>query len=49
MREVNFLRCRLELGHAAAGVVVALFEGLQGGGGLPFEAKGGGDFGPVEF
>jgi len=33
----------------AAGVVVALLEGLQAAGGLAAEAEGGGDFGPVDF
>ena len=33
----------------AAGVVVAFFEGGEGGGCLAFEAEGGADFGPVDF
>lgn len=33
----------------AAGVVVALLEGLQGGCGLAAEAQGGGDLGPVDL
>ena len=49
VREVDFLGLGLELVNAAAGVVVALFEGLKGGCGLAFKAEGGGDFGPVEF
>ena len=37
MREVDFLRLGVEEVDAAAGVVVALLEGLQGGCGLAFE------------
>lgn len=33
----------------AARIIVALLEGLEGGCCLAFEAKGGGDSGPVEF
>jgi len=33
----------------AAGVVVAFFERGEGGGGLAFEAEGGGDAVPVDF
>ena len=47
--EVDGLGLRLEQVELAARVVVALFEGLEGGGRLTFEAEGGGDFGPVEF
>lgn len=49
MREVDGLGLRLEEVDAAAGVVIALLEGLEGGGGLAFQTEGGGDFGPVEF
>ena len=47
--EVDGLGLRLEQVELAARVVVALLEGLEGGGRLTFEAEGGGDFGPVEF
>ena len=47
--EVDGLGLRAEQVEFAARVVVALFEGLEGGGRLAFEAEGGGDFGPVEF
>jgi len=33
----------------STGIVVALFEGGEGGGCLAFEAEGGGDFGPVDL
>lgn len=49
MGEIDGLGLVLQQVEAAAGVVVALLEGLQGGCGLAFEAEGGGDFGPVEF
>ena len=35
--------------NLAAGVVVALLEGLQRGGGLAAEAEGGRDLGPVDL
>lgn len=47
--EVDGLRLVLERGEFAAGVVVALFEGLERGCGAAFEAQGGGDAGPVDF
>ena len=49
MGEVDFFRLGLQEVDAAAGVVIALLEGLEGGCGLAFEAEGGGDFVPVEF
>lgn len=49
MLEVDGLRLRAQQVDFAARVIVALFEGLEGGCRLPFEAEGGGDFGPVEF
>ena len=47
--EVDGLRLRAQQVDFAARVIVALFEGLEGGCRLAFEAEGGGDFGPVEF
>ena len=47
--EIDRLRRGRELGDAAAGIVVAFLEGEESGGGLAFEAEGGGDFVPVEF
>ena len=47
--EVDGLGLRLQQVEFAARIVVALFEGLEGGCRLTFEAEGGGDFGPVEF
>ena len=47
--KVDGLGLRLEQVEFAARVVIALFEGLEGGCRLTFEAEGGGDFGPVEF
>lgn len=47
--EVDFLGLLGEELHPAAGVFVALFEGLEGGDGLAAEAEGAGDFGPVEL
>jgi len=35
--------------HTAAGIVVALLEGLEGGGGAAFEAQLRADLLPVEF
>lgn len=49
MRKVNFLGLCFENVDAAAGVVVSLLEGLKRRCSLAFEAKRGGDFGPVEF
>ncbi len=49
MGEVDGLRGLGEDLHLAAGVVVALFEGLEGAGGLAAQAEGGGEAGPVEF
>ena len=47
--EVDGLILRAQHVDFAAGVIVALFEGLEGGRRLAFEAEGGGDFVPVEF
>lgn len=47
--EIHGLRLGLQSGEFAPGVVVAFFEGLEGGGGAAFEAEGGGDAGPVDF
>ena len=47
--EVDGLGLRLQQVEFAARVVVALFESLESGCRLTFEAEGGGDFGPVEF
>ncbi len=49
MREVDFLRLFRELLDVAAGVLIALLEGLEGGGGLASEAEGLGYLGPIEF
>lgn len=49
MGEIDTLGLGLEQVDATAGVVVALFEGLECGCGLAFEAEGGGDSDPVEF
>jgi len=49
VREVDGLGGVGEDLHLAAGVVVALFEGREGRGGLSLEAEGGGDFRPVEL
>lgn len=49
MGEVYGLGLGTEEVDAAPGVVVALFEGGEGGGGGAFEVEGGGDFVPVEF
>ena len=47
--KVDGLRLLVQGGEFAAGVVVALFEGLEGGCGAAFEAEGGGNSGPVDF
>ncbi len=47
--EVDGLGLRAEHVDFPARVIVALFEGLEGGRCLAFEAEGGGDFGPIEF
>ncbi len=47
--EVDRLRLLVQGGEFAAGVVVALFEGLEGRCGAAFQAEGGGDSGPVDF
>ena len=47
--EVDGLGLRAEQVELPARVVVALLEGLERGGGLAFEAEGGGDFGPVQL
>ena len=49
VREVDALRLVRENLQFAARVVVALLEGLEGRGGLAFEAEGGADFRPVNF
>jgi hypothetical protein len=49
VREVDLGGLFGELLHSAAGVFVALLEGLEGGGGLATEAEGAGYFGPVEL
>lgn len=47
--EIDSLRLLLQGSDLTAGVIVALFECLEGGGGGAFEAKGGGDAGPVDL
>ena len=47
--EVDGLRLLGEHGYFAARIVVALLEGLEGGGGLTLETKLGADLGPVDF
>ena len=47
--EVDFGWLLGELLDSAAGVFVALLEGLEGGSGLASETKGLGDFDPVEL
>lgn len=47
--EIDVLWLRGEKIEFASRIVIALFEGKEGGGGLAFETEGGGDFGPVEF
>lgn len=47
--EVDYLRGLAEEIQLSPRVIVAFFEGLQGGCCLAFEAEGGGNFGPVEF
>jgi hypothetical protein len=47
--EVDGLRGLGEQVDFSARVIVPLFEGLEGGRCLTFEAKRGGDFVPVEF
>lgn len=47
--EVDGLGLLRENGDLAARVVVALLEGLEGGGGLAFETELGADCGPVEL
>ncbi len=49
MREVDGCGGLGEKVELAAGVVVALFEGHEGGCGGAFEAEGGGYAGPVNF
>ena len=49
VREVDLLRLFGEELHAAAGIFVALLEGLEGGNGLAAEAEGAGYFDPVEL
>jgi len=47
--EVDFGGLLGELGYSATGILVALLEGLEGGGGLAAKTEGGGDFNPVEL
>ena len=47
--EVDVERQFGKLLQLASGVIVALLEGLKGGGGLAAEAERGGDLGPVDF
>lgn len=49
VREVDGLRLLGQHGHFAAGIVVALLEGLEGCCGLAAKAEGAGDFGPVDL
>ena len=49
VREVDRLALLRERLHLAAGVVVAVFERLEGGGGLAAEPQGAGHLGPVEL
>lgn len=49
VREVDGLGKLGESLEFTAGIVVALLEGLEGGGGLAAEGEGAGHFGPVEF
>lgn len=49
VREVYLLWLLGEDGDAAAGILIALLKGKEGGGGLASESKGGGDCGPVEL
>jgi hypothetical protein len=49
VREVDGLRLFLQNGDLPARVVVALLEGLEGGGSLASEAELRANFGPVEL
>ena len=49
MREIDALGGLGEGVDFSAGVVVALFEGGEGGCRVAFEVEGGGEFGPVDF
>lgn len=49
VREVDGLGLFGQNGHFAAGIVVALLEGLEGCCGLAAKAERAGDFGPVDF
>jgi len=49
VREVDRRGLLLQLGDLAAGVLVALLEGLQGGDRLAAKAQRAGDLGPVEL
>lgn len=49
MGEVDGGRLLSQLLDLAAGVLVALLEGLEGGDGLAAEAQGRGDLDPVEL
>jgi len=47
--EIDGLRLSFQQVDAAASVIVAFFESLEGGCCLAFQTEGGGDFSPVEF
>ena len=49
VRKVDGLGLLGQHGYFAAGVIVALLEGLEGCGGLAAKSQGAGDFGPVDF
>jgi hypothetical protein len=49
VREVDLLGSVLEGSNLAAGILVALLEGLQLSRRLAFQAQGGGDTGPIDF
>lgn len=49
VREVDGRGLLLEDGQFTARIIVALLEGLKGGGGLAFETKLGAELGPVEL
>ncbi len=49
MREIDFLRLFGENLNSATGILVALLEGLEGGGGLATETKALGYLCPVEL
>lgn len=49
MREVDFAGGVLQNGDLAAGILVALLEGLELRRSLALEAEGGGDFSPFDL